>query len=138
MCDARCTRWPRIPSPWLASRRSSGTCPAVLHRHCPTENRVTGLTQSRALRSDSNVSVSPNPKGLTTPAATTATRALAFFPLGLLGLAMVGRKKLPRDFYCFLRGSILQVSPNENEARTLVDCQLSLFSDDLKSDRREQ
>jgi len=30
------------------------------------------------------------------------------------------------------------VSPNENEARELVDCQLSLFSDDLKSDKREQ
>jgi hypothetical protein len=89
------------------------------------------------LRNDSSVSASPNPNGLTTPAATTATRALAFFLLGLLGLAMVG-KKLPRDFYCFLRGSILQVSPNENEARKLVDCQLSLFSDDLKSDKREQ
>jgi hypothetical protein len=47
-------------------------------------------------------------------------------------------KNLPRDFYCFLRRSILQVSPNENEARKLVDCQLSLFSDDLKSDKREQ
>jgi hypothetical protein len=26
----------------------------------------------------------------------------------------------------------------ETEARTLVDCQLSLFSGDLKSDKREQ
>jgi len=26
----------------------------------------------------------------------------------------------------------------ETEARKLVDCQLSLFSDDLKSDKREQ
>jgi hypothetical protein len=54
--------------------------------------------QSRALRSESTVSVNPTPNGLTTPAATTATRALTFFSFGLLDWAMVGRKKLPRDF----------------------------------------
>src|SRR5204863_9351196 len=119
-------------------RRSSGICAPVLHRHCATENRVTGVTQSRALYKESTVSASPTPKGLTTPAATTATRTLIFFPFGLLDWAMVGRKNCPAIFYCFPIRSILQVSPNENEARELVDCQLSLFSDDLKSDKREQ
>jgi hypothetical protein len=47
--------------------------------------------------------------------------------------------KIDLDFYCFLKRSILQVSAKrETEARKLVDCQLSLFNGDLKSDRRKQ
>ncbi len=43
------------------------------------------------------------------------------------------------DSYCFLKRSILLVRRNgKTEARQLVDCQLSLFSGDLKSDKREQ
>jgi hypothetical protein len=30
------------------------------------------------------------------------------------------------------------MTPTETKARKLVDCQLSLFSGDLKSDKREQ
>jgi hypothetical protein len=56
------------------------------------------------LRNDSSVSASPNPNGLTTPAATTATRALTFFPFELLGLAMVGSEKnWPAISIAFLR-----------------------------------
>jgi hypothetical protein len=47
--------------------------------------------------------------------------------------------KFGLDLYCFLKRSILQVSAKwEMEARKLVDCQLSLFNGDLKSERRKQ
>jgi hypothetical protein len=47
--------------------------------------------------------------------------------------------KIDLDFYCFLKRSILQVTAKrETEARKLVDCQLSLFNGDLKSDKRKQ
>ncbi len=78
MCDARCRRLERNVCKWLLNRRESEIWPAVLHRHCVTENRMTGVTQSRALRKDSNVSAKPNPSGLTIPAAVTATRAESF------------------------------------------------------------
>jgi len=62
------------------------------------------------------------------------------FPVRASGFNhLLGRKKLIPDSYCFLRGSILLVRRNgKTEARQLVDCQLSLFSGDLKSDKREQ
>src|SRR5439155_8834933 len=140
MCDARCKRRARTLLHCLSSRRSAGTSPAVLHRHCATENRVTRLTQSRASRNESSVSLNPNPSGLTTPAATTATRAVNFFPFALVDLTIFwGRKKMIPDSYCFLKRSILLVKRDgKTEARQLVDCQLSLFSGDLKSDKREQ
>ena len=53
-------------------------------------------------------------------------------------LSHLKKKELPRNFYCIPIRSILQMTQAETEARKLVDCQLSLFSDDLKSDRREQ
>jgi hypothetical protein len=47
--------------------------------------------------------------------------------------------KIDLDFYCFLKRSILKVTAiRETEARKLVDCQLSLFNGDLKSDKRKQ
>jgi len=48
--------------------------------------------------------------------------------------------KIDLDFYCFLKRSILKVTAKEREteARKLVDCQLSLFNGDLKSDKRKQ
>jgi hypothetical protein len=98
-----------------------------------------GVTQSRALRNDSRVSAKPNPSGLTTPAAVIATRAWEFALCCLPGSAIFEHQKLTLDFYCFLKGSILQVTAKrETEARRLVDCQLSLFNGDLKSDRRKQ
>jgi hypothetical protein len=110
-----------------------------LHRHCATEKRITGVTQSRALRNDSSVSARPNPSGLTKPAAVTATRAAEFAFFWLSASAIFEHQKLTLDFYCFLKGSILQVTAKrETEARKLVDCQLSLFNGDLKSDKRKQ
>src|SRR5215471_12352130 len=103
MCDARCKRCERGASPRFASRRSSETWPAVLHRHCATENLVTGPTQSRDFRSELRVSFSPNPSGLTTPAATTATRAVAFLPFALLGSTMVEKKDCPAISIAFLQ-----------------------------------
>jgi hypothetical protein len=139
MCEARCNRaecgdWTR-----LASSRASETWPAVLQRHCATEKRITGVTQSRALRNDSSVSAKPNPSGLTKPAAVTATRAAEFAFFWLSASAIFEDQKLTLDFYCFLKGSILQVTAKrETKARKLVDCQLSLFNGDLKSDKRKQ
>jgi hypothetical protein len=60
-------------------------------------------------------------------------------PLLLAGFRHFQTLKLTLDFYCFLKGSILQVTAKrETEARKLVDCQLSLFNGDLKSDKRKQ
>jgi hypothetical protein len=69
--------------------------------------------QSRASRSESTVSLNPNPSGLTTPTAVTATRevALFLFPELVLG---IWTKKSVRDFYCFLDGSILLVGRSGN------------------------
>src|SRR4029077_10872341 len=53
-------------------------------------------------------------------------------------LSHVLKRRIARNFYCIPIGSILQMTQTETEARKLVDCQLSLFSDDLKSDKREQ
>jgi hypothetical protein len=97
------------------------------------------LTQSRASRNESSVSLNPNPSGLTTPAATTATRAVTLFSFVSLDLTIFRQEKLIPDSYCILKRSILLVRRNgKTEARQLVDCQLSLFSGDLKSDKREQ
>jgi hypothetical protein len=65
-----------------------------LHRHPVTENRVTPLTQSRASRNESSVSLNPNPSGLTTPAATTATRAVTLFSFVSLDLAIFRQRKI--------------------------------------------
>src|SRR5438552_4113052 len=85
-CKARiiicATRWRRSGrgerSPALI-KRESGTCPAVLHRHRSTSKDFTGVTQSRPARKADEVSSRPNPRGLTTPAATTATRGFGDF-----------------------------------------------------------
>jgi hypothetical protein len=112
---------------------------AGLQRHCATEKRITGVTQSLALRNDSSVSARPNPSGLTTPAAVTATRAAEFALCCMPASAIFEHQKLTLDFYCFLKGSILQVTAKrETKGRKLVDCQLSLFNGDLKSDKRKQ
>src|SRR6187551_543373 len=114
MCDARCRRPERGIFASLASRRESETWPAVLHRHCVTEKLITGVTQSRAARNDSSGSAKPNPSGLITPAAVTATRAVLFV---LSALAIIYYQKLNLDLYCFLKRSILQVTANrETEA----------------------
>jgi hypothetical protein len=139
MCEARCKRAECSVSARLASSRASATWPEVLHRHCATEKRITGVTQSLALHKDSSVSARPNPSGLTTPAAVTATRAGEFALRCLSASAIFEHQKLTLDFYCFLKGSILQVTAKrETDARKLVDCQLSLFNGDLKSDKRKQ
>src|SRR5262249_36458041 len=139
MCDARCRRRERCICAWLASRRESETWPAVLQRHCVTEKRITGVTQSRALRKDSSVSPNPNPSGLITPAAVTATRAGSFVVSRLSPFAIFLMSKIDLDFYCFLKRSILQLTTKrETEAWKFVDCQLSVFNGDLKSDKRKQ
>jgi len=45
-----------------------------LHRVFSTEKVLTGVTQSRPCWRDWSVSVNPNPRGLTMPPATMATR----------------------------------------------------------------
>ena len=114
MCEARCRRRARTPSPRLASKRSSETWPAVLHRHSATENRVIRVTQSRASRSESNVSPSPTPSGLTTPAATTATRAGSFFACSLRDWAIVERQNDPRFLIAFLQEAFYKWAETEN------------------------
>jgi len=114
MCDARCKRFGRFVSCCSLSRRSSGTWPAVLHRHSATENRVTRVMQSRAARSESTVSLNPNPSGLTTPAAVTATRVVTLFPFPELISGILGKRRWSAIFYCFLNGSILVMGRNGN------------------------
>jgi len=62
------------------------------------------------------------------------------FPIRASGFNhLLGKEKMIPDSYCFLKRSILLVKRDgKTEARQLVDCQLSLFSGDLKSDKREQ
>ncbi len=92
MRDARCKRFARFVSCCSLSRGSSGTWPAVLHRHSATENRLTRVMQSLASRSELRVSSNPNPSGLTMPAAVTATREVTLFPFPSLVLGILGRK----------------------------------------------
>jgi hypothetical protein len=68
-----------------------------------TEKRITGVTQSRALRKDSSVSAQPNPSGLTTPAAVTATRAGLFVLFRPSASAIIGRQKLTLISIAFLK-----------------------------------
>src|SRR6476660_6349665 len=103
MCDARCRRPERGICAWLASRRESETWPAVLHRHCVTEKRITGVTQSRALRKDSSVSAKPNPSGLIIPAALTAKRSGLYFVSRLSSRAIVVNQKLTLISIAFLK-----------------------------------
>src|SRR5215475_5778516 len=103
MYDARCRRPERGICASLASRRKSEIWPAVLHRHCVTEKRITGVTQSRALRNDSSVSAKPNPSGLTTPAAVTTTRHGSFVLLGLSASAIIWHQKLTLISIAFLK-----------------------------------
>jgi hypothetical protein len=92
MCDVRCKDCVRLASRRPSSRRSSDTWPAVLHRHSATENRVTRVMQSRASRRESSVSLNPNPSGLTTPAATTATRAGTLFSFPAVVLSILDKE----------------------------------------------
>ena len=71
--EARCNLFMRRPFRLEEINCSSGTCPAVVHRHSVMSNCVIGETQSRAARSARSVSSKPSPSGLTIPAATTAT-----------------------------------------------------------------
>src|SRR5215831_5213835 len=103
MCDTRWRRPERGIWGWLASRRESETWPAVLHRHCVTEKRITGVTQSRALRKESSVSGRPKPRGLITPAAVTATRAGLFVLSWLSSLAIFRHQKLTLISIAFLK-----------------------------------
>ena len=114
MWDARCKRFARFGACCSLSRRSSDTWPAVLHRHSATENRVTRVMQSRPASSESRVSLNPNPSGLTTPAAVTATRGVTLFPFPRLLLGIFWQRSWARDFYCFLNRSILLVGRNGN------------------------
>src|SRR6266496_2926781 len=82
---ARCRRLVFTPF-WRSLRRSSEICPAALQRHFPTSKRVTGETQSLLPRRAARVSSRPKPRGLITPAATTATRTGALFPRKSLNL----------------------------------------------------
>jgi hypothetical protein len=73
------------------------------------------------------------------PAATTATRAEAFSPAVLFNWVIVETQKLIRDFLLLSYGKHFTSEPKpETEAWKLVDCQVSLFIGDLKSDKREQ
>ena len=85
---ARCNRSIFRPFRRLLTRRSSETCPAVLHRHFSTSKRVTGEMQSLLALTDARVSSRPKPRGLITPAATTATRDRPVFPPNSLNVAI--------------------------------------------------
>jgi hypothetical protein len=61
------------------------------------------VTQSRAARSEASVSLKPNPSGLTTPAATTATRAVNFSPFALEDPAIFNKEKLIAISIAFLK-----------------------------------
>jgi hypothetical protein len=66
--------------------------------------------------------------GLTTPAATTATRLVVTVVAS--NVMAWGRFRL-RNSYCFLNRSTLLMSPKpKTKAWKLEDCQLSLFSGD--------
>jgi hypothetical protein len=98
---------------------------------------VTGVTQSRAARSASNVSANPKPSGLTTPEPTMATRARDVFPFITVDVGISGFFALNSSLL-YLVKTFTNEPQTKTEARKLVDCQLSLFSGDLKSDKREQ
>ena len=67
-----------VPLSWLASKGRPEFGPPSCSGSS-TENRLTGVMQSRPVRNDSSVSSKPKPSGLTIPAATTATRAVSRF-----------------------------------------------------------
>ena len=77
----------------------------------------------------------PKPRGLTIPAATIATRFFIMFePLNLTLQA-----PNPSRFLLHSQSKhFTNVAQTKTKARKLVDCQLSLFSGDLKSGKREQ
>src|SRR2546423_9234538 len=121
----------------LAGRRSSGTCPAVLQRHLSTSNRFTGETQSLLALSPASVSLRPSPRGLITPAATTATRVETVFPSKPLNLR-ISVPSCPR--FCLLSQPehLTQCARKEKTAaRKSADCHLKFISGDLKFDKRE-
>jgi len=100
--------------------------------------RDIGATQSRADLSAPRVSVKPKPRGLTTPAATTATREGDFFTLFTLIVTFFPVPSL--DLLLLSETKHLTKEP-ERGKQQLVSwwiAQLSLFSGDLKSDKREQ
>src|SRR5205085_9397964 len=104
-------------------KRESGTCPAVLHRHRSTSKDFTGVTQSRPARKADEVSSRPNPRGLTTPAATTATRGFGDFGEEEKS-AIFGGGTGP-ELICFHRQKPLLITPiRKRKLGALVDCQL--------------
>jgi len=90
--------------------------------------------QSRPARSESSDSFNPKPKGLTIPAPTTATRPL--LPFIALDLAIDGAYTFFTNFQLLSPEKHLTSGPKRSSE--LVDRQLSLFSGDLKSGKREQ
>jgi hypothetical protein len=105
-----------------------------LQRVFSTENAVTAVTQSVPVCRDWNVSSDPNPSGLTTPAPIIATRR------GILGGEFIMEFRTVKAFYLLLRfyPKAPTKAARKRSLGQLVNCQLSLFSGDLKSDYREQ
>ena len=140
MCDARCKRSGarRLgigPQPG-AHRDLAGGFAAAFGR------RKIGSPASRNLApraTDSRFPSNPKPRGLTIPAATTATRRLVC-PIEALNVRHCTRRSYDRSRFLLLSTSkhFTNDSETESAAWKLVDCQLSLFSGDLKSDKREQ
>ena len=100
--EARCNRFMRRPFPVAEINCSSGTCPAVLHRHSVMSNCVIGEMQSRAARNARNVSSKPSPSGLTIPADTTATLTWDW-PLFTKAESDFSSEIAPLDSICFRR-----------------------------------
>jgi hypothetical protein len=85
---------------------------------------VTGVTQSRPSRKAADVSAKPNPKGLTTPAATTATRLLFGDCVKEEESAIFDGGTGP-ELICFHWQKPLLITPiRKRKLGALVDCQL--------------
>ena len=135
---ARCNRSVFRPFRRPLTRRSSETWPAVWHRHFSTSKRVTGETQSLLVLSDAKVSSRPWPRGLITPAATTATRDSLVFPPNSLNVAIsvsVG----PRFWLLSKPKHLTQCARKEKTAaRKSADCHLKFSQRRFEIDKREQ
>src|SRR5262249_51401322 len=91
--------------------------------------------QSRAARNASIVASRPIPSGLTMPVATTATRAgfAVFVALELTLMPRVIAFFIPLDLTSDLPYIAARIAVPDDG-----NCQLKQFSDDLRSDKREQ
>ena len=135
---ARCNRSIFRPFRRLLTRRSSETCPAVLHRHFSTSKRVTGEMQSLLALSDARVSSRPRPRGLITPVATTATRERPVFPPNSLNVA-ISVPLGPRFWLLSKPKHLTQCARKEKTAaRKSADCHLKFSQRRFEIDKREQ